>query len=148
MKIAVSSSGNNLDASVDPRFGRCAYFLIIDLDSMNFDAHENQNASLGSGAGVQAAQFIASKGATALITGNCGPKAMQVLSAAGIKVFLGQSGVVKDLLDSYKNNRLTAATAPNVAAHSGMGGRGMGRGSGRRMGRGQGRGGGRGQGIG
>jgi predicted Fe-Mo cluster-binding NifX family protein len=148
MKIAVSSSGNNLNALVDPRFGRCPYFLIVDADSMNFEVHENQSASLGSGAGVQAAQFVASKGAASLITGNCGPKAMQVLSAAGIKVFLGQSGVVDDVLDAYKNDRLTAASAPNVAAHAGMGGMGMGRGSGRGMGRGQCRGRGPGQATG
>ena len=148
MKIAVSSSGDNLEALIDPRFGRCPYFLIVDTDSMNFDVYENQSALLGSGAGVQAAQFVVSKGAAALITGNCGPKAMQVLSAAGIKVFLGQSGVVKDLLEAYKNDTLVDATGPNVAAHAGMGGMGMGRASGRGMGRGQGRGRGRGPGVG
>ena len=137
MKIAVSTTGQNLEAPLDPRFGRCSYFLIIDMDSMEFEACENVNAAMGSGAGIQTAQFVVSKGAEAVITGNCGPKAMDVLSAAGIPVFAGQDGIVRDLVKAYQNGDLTPATTANVAAHAGMGGRG---GSGRGRGRSQGRG--------
>jgi len=136
MKIAVSAAGQNLEARLDPRFGRCSYFLIIDMDSMELEVCDNVNAAMGSGAGVQAAQFVASKGAMAVITGNCGPKAMDVLSAAGIKVFTGQDGNVRDLVKAYQNGNLTPTTTANVAVHAGMGGRG---GSGRGKGRGQGR---------
>lgn len=148
MKIAVSSSGQDLDAQIDPRFGRCSYFLIIDTDDMSFEAFANENAALGGGAGIQSAQFVASKGVKAVITGNCGPNAMQVFSAGEVQVYVGQTGTIKDVIERYKNGELTAATQANAPLHSGTGGRGMGRGRG--MGAGGGRGGrggtGRGQG--
>jgi len=89
MKIAISSSGKDLDAQLDPRFGRCRHFLIVDTDNMSFEVFDNENATLGGGAGVQSAQFVAAKGIKAVITGNCGPNAMQVLSAAGVQVWAG-----------------------------------------------------------
>jgi predicted Fe-Mo cluster-binding NifX family protein len=89
MKIAVSSSGKNLESPIDSRFGRCAYFLIIETDDMSFDFFDNENIALGGGAGIQSAQFVASRGAKAVITGNCGPNATQTLSAAGVELFVG-----------------------------------------------------------
>ena len=77
MKVAVSSSGKDLNAELDPRFGRCSHFLIIETDNMNVEAFVNENASLGGGAGIQSAQFVASQKVKAVITGNCGHKAMQ-----------------------------------------------------------------------
>jgi predicted Fe-Mo cluster-binding NifX family protein len=70
MKIAVSSNGNHLESQIDPRFGRCAYFLIVNQDDMNFEAFNNESIALGGGAGIQAAQFVASKGAKAILTGH------------------------------------------------------------------------------
>ena len=148
MKIAISSSGKDLDAQLDPRFGRCRYFLIVDTDNMSFEVFDNENATLGGGAGVQSAQFVAGKGIKAVITGNCGPNAMQVLSAAGVPVYTGQSGSVKDIVETYQNGKLTPTTEASVAAHAGMGGMGGGQGQGRGMGRGRGMGGGRGGGMG
>jgi predicted Fe-Mo cluster-binding NifX family protein len=139
MKIAISSSGVDLEAQLDPRFGRCRNFLIIETDTMNFEVFDNKNAALGGGAGIQSAQLIAAKGANALITGNCGPNAMQTLSAAGIQVYLGKPGTVQSLVDKYKNGQLTPSTEANASAHAGMGGKGMGSGQG--MGRGRGMGG-------
>ena len=148
MKIAISSSGKDLDAQLDPRFGRCRHFLIIETDNMSFEVFDNENATLGGGAGVQSAQFVAGKGIKAVITGNCGPNAMQVLSAAGVPVYTGQSGTVKDIVETYQNGKLTPTTEASVAAHAGMGGMGGGQGQGRGMGRGRGMGGGRGGGMG
>ena len=148
MKIAISSSGKDLDAQLDPRFGRCRHFLIIETDNMSFEVFDNENATLGGGAGVQSAQFVAGKGIKAVITGNCGPNAMQVLSAAGVPVYTGQSGSVKDIVETYQNGKLTPTTEASVAAHAGMGGMGGGQGQGRGMGRGRGMGGGRGGGMG
>jgi len=87
MKVAVSSTGNNLDAQLDPRFGRCQFFLIVNPDDMSFEALNNESAAQGGGAGIQAAQFLASQGVAVGITGNCGPNAVQPLSAAGIELF-------------------------------------------------------------
>ena len=143
MKIAVSSSGNDLDSQVDPRFGRCAYFVIVETDDMGFEAFENGSIALGGGAGIQAAQFVASKGAKAVITGNVGPNAVQTLSAAGVETFVGQSGTVREAMERYTKGEINSTSTPNVADHYGMGsgagmGRGMGMGGGRGMGRGMG----------
>jgi len=143
MKIAVSSSGNNLDSQIDPRFGRCAYFVVADTENMNFEAFDNESIALGGGAGIQAAQFVASKGAKAIMTGNVGPNAVKTLAAAGVEVFVGQNGTVREALERYRNGALQSTSTPNVADHYGMGGStgsngasggGMGRGMGRGMG--------------
>jgi predicted Fe-Mo cluster-binding NifX family protein len=141
MKIAVSSSGKTLEAQLDPRFGRCSCFLIINPEDMSVEVFENENAALGGGAGIQSAQFVVSKGAGAVITGHCGPNAMQVLSAAGIKVYTGQSGPIKDAVSRYQNGELTPAAEADVSSHAGMGRMGMGRGKAMGRGRGMGSGG-------
>jgi len=150
MKIAVSSSERDLSAQIDPRFGRCAYFVIVETDDMSFEAFNNESIALGGGAGIQAAQFVASKGAEAVLTGNCGPNAVQTLGASHVEVFVGQSGTVKEAIEKYKRGDMTSTKAANVADHYGMGGGGMGRGMsvGRGSGMGKGMGRGMGQGMG
>jgi predicted Fe-Mo cluster-binding NifX family protein len=147
MKVAVTASGKDLDAPIDQRFGRCAYFVIVDTDSMSFEAFENESMRLGSGAGIQSAQFVADKGGKVLITGNVGPNAAQTLASAGIQLIAGQTGTVRQAIENYKNGKLKTTAAPNVSGHFGMGGgAGMGSGRGRGMGRGMGMGGGGGRG--
>jgi predicted Fe-Mo cluster-binding NifX family protein len=96
---------------------------------MEFEVLENSGAIAGGGAGVSTAQTIAGKGIDAILTGNCGPNAHQVLTAAGIKVVTGVSGKVRDAIQDYKSGKFKANSQPNVAEHFGMG-RGMGRGRG------------------
>ena len=118
MKIAVTSTGPELSSTVDPRFGRAAYFLLVDPDTMDHEAVENvQNLSLPQGAGIQAAQSIANLGASALLTGNCGPKAFKVLSAAGVAVFDRVGGRVIDAVLKHRNGELTPAAGANVEGH-------------------------------
>ena len=154
MKVAVTASDQNLNAQIDPRFGRCAYFLIVETDDMSFEALNNESMGLGGGAGISAAQAVASKGAKAVITGNCGPNAVQTLAAAGIQLYVGQSGSVKEAVERFRNNQLHSTTEPNVGDHFGVQGGSAGQGSGtdtrtgRGMGGGRGRGGGRGMGGG
>jgi len=121
MKVAVTSTGPTLDAEVDPRFGRCAFFVIVETDDMSFEAVENANSALGGGAGIQSAQLVAGKGARTVLTGNCGPNAHQTLGAAGIEVIVGSSGTVRRMVERFKSGGLRAASSPNVASHSGMG---------------------------
>ena len=104
MKIAVSATGKDLNSELNPRFGRCEYFIIVETNDMSFDAFENENNELSSGAGIQSASFIASKGVGVVLTGNCGPKAAQTFSAAGIKVLTGFSGTVKNAIEKFKTN--------------------------------------------
>ena len=121
MKIAISANGKDLDAAIDPRFGRCAYFIIVDTDNMGFEAFDNASIGLG-GAGIQAAQFVASKGTHVVITGNCGPNAVRTLSAAGIELIVGQAGTVRQAIDNYTKGDLKKTTDTNVGDHYGMGG--------------------------
>ncbi|ETR70304.1 MAG: dinitrogenase iron-molybdenum cofactor biosynthesis protein [Candidatus Magnetoglobus multicellularis str. Araruama] len=118
MKIAISSQGIDLDAAVDPRFGRAANFILIDSETNEFEVIENkQNLNLPQGAGIQAGKTIVDNKAEAVITGNCGPKAFNVLSAAGVKIYIGAKGSVKEALARYKNGELQAANSPNVEGH-------------------------------
>lgn len=133
MRIVLSSSRPNIDGDVDPRFGRCRYFLFVDPHTLQYEVEENPHAEAASGAGISAAQFIVNKGAKAAITGNLGPNAHQVLAAAGIEMFTGVSGKIRDVLEIYNTGDLKSSSQPT-------GGMGMGRGPGRGAGMGCGRG--------
>lgn len=130
MKICVSAVANSLDARLDPRFGRCPYFVIVDSESMQFEAIPNMASGATGGAGIQAAQTIANKGVKVVITGNVGPKAFQALSAAGIKIVAGAFGTVREVVEKYKKGELRETGAPIVGGHFGVG-RGQGQGRGR-----------------
>lgn len=147
MKIAISATGSGLEAEVEPRFGRCPYFIIVDTDTMKFEVMDNSSAMAAGGAGISAGQMVANKGVQAVLTGNCGPNAYQVLSAAGIQIVTGVSGKVRDAVEAYKSGNFQATSQPTVGAHFGMGG-GGGLGVGGGMGRGMGRGKGVGMGAG
>lgn len=121
MKIAITATGPALDAEIDPRFGRCQYFVIVDPETMQFETIENSSGMAGGGAGISTAQMIAGKGVEAVLTGNCGPNAYEVLSAAGIKVITGVAGKVQGAIHGYKSGTLKASSQPNVTAHFGMG---------------------------
>lgn len=127
MKVAVSATGKDLSCQIDPRFGRCQYFIFVDPETMEFEAFENEGLTASGGAGVQAAQLIAQKGAKALITGSLGPNAASALSASGIKAYLVPGGTVRDTIEAYKSGSLREASGATVPPHFGMGGdRGMG----------------------
>jgi predicted Fe-Mo cluster-binding NifX family protein len=131
MKICVSAASNRMDSPIDPRFGRCPYFVIVDSENMQFEVIQNMASGATGGAGIQAAQTIAGKGVKVLITGNVGPNAFQALSAAGIKIVTGASGTVREVVERYKRGELSETGAPTVKGHFGMGvGRGRGRGRG------------------
>lgn len=154
MRIAVTSTGPTLDSQVEPRFGRCAYFLVVDTESMAFEAVDNPNVALGGGAGIQSAKLLADRGVTAVLTGNCGPNAFATFAQVGIPVYVGVTGSVRDAVERFKAGEFSAASSPNVSSHFGVGGLGagggMGRGGGMGMGGGMGRGmgGGMGRGMG
>jgi predicted Fe-Mo cluster-binding NifX family protein len=129
MKIAVSATEKDLDCQTDPRFGRCQYFIFIDPETMEFEALENEGLTASGGAGIQAAQMVAQKGANTLITGNLGPNAASALSASGVKVYLVPGGTVKEVVEGYRTGSLREAGGATVSPHFGMGGGpGMGRG--------------------
>ncbi len=120
MKIAITSTGDNFDSQMDPRFGRCQYFVIVDPDTMDYEAMQNESAMASGGAGIQAAQTIVNIGINTLITGNVGPNAFEVLSASGIETMTGASGTVRQALELYKNGSLQSAAGATVSSHAGM----------------------------
>jgi predicted Fe-Mo cluster-binding NifX family protein len=118
MKIAITSKGMNLESEVDLRFGRAAGFIIYDTETDTYGyIDNNQNLNAMQGAGIQAAQNVVNQNVDAIVTGNCGPKAFAVLSQAGVKVFIGAEGTIKDVIEKYKNNELQEALAANVEGH-------------------------------
>jgi predicted Fe-Mo cluster-binding NifX family protein len=144
VKIAVATSGKTLNSQVDPRFGRCPYFLIIESENGKPEVLENTAGQTSRGAGISAAQLIVNKGVGAVIAGNFGPNAINVLSSSGIKMFAcppkpaasgagrrgGVSGItVKDALEQYKKGELKENTVMSPPAGINMGrGGGWGRG--------------------
>ncbi len=152
-KLCITSTGPTLDSPVDPRFGRCAYFIFADSETLAFEAVPNDAAMASGGAGIRASQTVASRGVDVVITGSVGPNAFPALQDAGIQILTHNGGTVKQVIDQYKQGSLNAAASagPSHMAYGGMGmgmGRGGGRGMGRGGGRGMGRGGGRGMGRG
>lgn len=106
MMIAVTAQGMGPDAAVDPRFGRCQYIVFFDPATGDYSGQENPSQHQAGGAGVNAAQFVVRNGAKALITGNVGPRASQALAAAGIDVYAGASGTVREVLQAYRAGEL------------------------------------------
>lgn len=120
MKVAISSSGPDLDSAVDPRFGRCAYLIFVDTESMQYEAVSNPNVGAGGGAGISTAQMVVDKGAQAVLTGNVGPNAFGVLSQAGISVYTGISGTVRQAVETLRSGGVNATSSPTVGGHFGM----------------------------
>jgi len=137
LRVAVSATSGSLDAQIDPRFGRCQYFVIADTETMSFEAIPNTGINAPHGAGIQAGQIVVNKGVQAVLTGNVGPNSFQVLSSAGIRIITGVSGTVREATEKFKSGELRETVAPTSPMHFGLGGgcgMGMGRGSGRGMG--------------
>jgi predicted Fe-Mo cluster-binding NifX family protein len=118
MKIALTTSGDDISAPLEPRFGRAPKFLIYDLETNSFDLVDNmRNVEAQQGAGIQAAETIARHGAEVVVTGHCGPKAFRVLSAAGIEVYSTDAATVTEALEKYRSGELSIAKSADVEGH-------------------------------
>lgn len=119
MKVCITARGEGLAAEVDPTFGRAAYFVFIDTDTQQVESVANVPGAHG--AGVQAAQTVAEKGATVVITGSVGPNAYQGLDAAGIEMYTGATGTVEEALKAFQSGKLARSGAATGARHGGGG---------------------------
>ena len=119
MKICITSQGDSLDSMVDPRFGRCQYFIIADVDTLEFEAIKNPNLDAMGGAGIQSGQLVAEKQVKVILTGNVGPNAYQTLQAAGLDVITGISGTIKEVIEKYKRGEFKPTQGPSVDSHFG-----------------------------
>ena len=130
MRLAITSTGKDLTSEVDPRFGRAAYFILIDMDEIsNIDNLDKlneikyklidnmQNLDISQGAGIQAGKTIVDNKVDVVITGNCGPKAFKVLNSAGIKTILNAKGQIRDVILKFKKGELQTSQNPNVNGH-------------------------------
>lgn len=118
MKIAVTSQGTDLDAMVDPRFGRAAYLIVVDTETFDFKVIDNsQNVNAMKGAGIQAASNIVDSGAEVLLTGFCGPNAFKALTAGKVSVSNDASGTVREAVKAYLDGSLPSADSANVEGH-------------------------------
>jgi len=124
MKVCITAQGNTLDADLDPRFGRCKYFILIDPDTFQYEALENPNLDTTGGAGIQSGQLMANNHVNIVITGNVGPNAFQTLQAAKIDVITGVSGRVQEAIERYKKGALKPARSPSVGSKFGLPGKG------------------------
>ncbi|RPJ44678.1 MAG: dinitrogenase iron-molybdenum cofactor biosynthesis protein [Candidatus Latescibacterota bacterium] len=118
MKIAFSSSGEDLGSPLDVRFGRAPKFVIFDIDRESYEVIDNgANVLAAQGAGIQAAETVARSGANAVVTGHCGPNAFRVLGAAGIKVYNTDAPTVGEALERYRSGKLAEAKSENTGGH-------------------------------
>jgi predicted Fe-Mo cluster-binding NifX family protein len=106
MKICIATTGPNLDSRVSPVFGRAPYFLIVNSETKEFKVIENEAAQAFRGAGIAAAQVVATEKVEVLITGMVGPNAQYVLEQSGIKIISGISGTAKEALEKFKKGGL------------------------------------------
>lgn len=143
MKVAVSSTGADLDAQVSRIFGRCPTFLFVDTDTLEFEVMPNSAVGLSGGAGVQSAQVVQRQGAEAILSGNMGPNAMAVVQSAGIPCYNAAGMTIREAIAALLAGELESmggATVPKDYAKFGGGsangsGGGSGRGGGMGMGR-------------
>lgn len=120
MKICVTSQGDNLDTQLDPRFGRCQYFIFVDTDTMKYEVIKNPNIDSTGGAGIQSGQLMADRQVKAVVTGNIGPNAFQTLQSAGVDIITGASGSVREAIEHYKKGALKKTQEPTRGLHGKM----------------------------
>ena len=120
MKLCITSQGGDIAASVDPRFGRAAFFVVIDTDTMQYEIFENMSIQASGGAGISAAKAVIDSGAKAVLTGDCGPNAFRTLQAANIAVYTGVSGSVQQAVDAFKQGDMKPVSQASVDSHNGM----------------------------
>lgn len=118
MKVVITAQGKTLNDQVDPRFGRARFFIVADTETGEFGAVDNvQNLNAAQGAGIQAGRNVAALGVESVVTGHVGPKAFSVLQAAGISIFTGASGTVKNALEQLDSGKLQCVDNPDVEGH-------------------------------
>lgn len=132
MKIAISSIGqNDLSSELSPIFGRCPFFVIVEIENNEIKNHkhiENKAVMQAGGAGIMAAQTVGNEKVNAVISNAVGPRAFDILQQLNIDVYKAEGATVKEAIDLFIQGKLSKINAP------GMMGIGKGQGLGRRRG--------------
>jgi predicted Fe-Mo cluster-binding NifX family protein len=120
MKIILSIASPSLNSEIDPRFGRGTYLLVVETDTMQWEAHPNPGVNASGGAGIQAAQFVTDRKAEAVISGDFGPNAFNALKAAGIAMYLyGDCRTARQAVERFQAGKLQQVGAPTQSGHHG-----------------------------
>jgi predicted Fe-Mo cluster-binding NifX family protein len=88
MKIAITSTGNSQDATLDKRFGRCAFFVIYDTENGSIEFIPNPNNKNIEGAGPASVHFIASRGVKKVISGEFGAKVKSIFDQLQMQLII------------------------------------------------------------
>jgi len=113
MKIILTTAAPDIESQVDPRFGRGAYLLVVDPDTLEWQAHPNPGVNTPGGAGIKAAQFVAEQQPDAVISGDFGPHAFDALNAAGVPMYVfGSCRTVRDVIVQFKAGQLERVGGP------------------------------------
>ena len=122
MKIILTAASPNIDSNVDVRFGRGAYFIVVDPDTLEWQAHANPAIGASGGAGTQAAQFAANQQVSSILSGDFGPNAYNALQAANIAMYLyGDCHTIREAIERFKAGLLQQVGAPTAPGHHGQG---------------------------
>ena len=119
MRVAIPTRGEDLSAEVEQRFGRCPRFLVVDSETMAFSLVDNTAATMGGGAGLVAAQLVIDQGVEAVIAGEVGPKAYDVLERANVKVYARVTGNVRDAIEMLLSDMATRVDGPTGPSRHG-----------------------------
>ncbi len=118
MRVAVTAKEASIESRVDQRFGRARYLIVVDTQTGETQVHDNEvNLNAMQGAGIQTAQNVARLNVTSVLTGHAGPNAFEALSAAGVKVYTGLQGTVKQAVEGFKVGKLAPTDAADVEGH-------------------------------
>ena len=108
MKVAVAASAPELDASIDPRFGRCGWFVVVDTETMDFETLENPGALAGTAPHKGTIHLLIGTAAEAIVAGSLGPNAIGALKAGDVKMFTAGGGTVKEAAIAAAKGELEA----------------------------------------
>lgn len=120
MKVAIVSKGKTLRSRVDDRFGHCSFFVVVDPESMRFEAIENPGLQERDAAGIEASQTLIEKGVDAVVVRNIGHNSLVTLRGAGIRVYVGTTETVASAIERLKKGDLTSAESPTVGFQEGL----------------------------
>ena len=118
MKIAIPADEKTMESNVCQSFGRTYYFVVANIETLNFEGIDNEAASSEGGAGIKAAQAVVDSGAGVVVTFHCGQNAADVLKAADIKILKAVPGTISEMVQKYKSGELKELSEIHAGYHN------------------------------
>jgi predicted Fe-Mo cluster-binding NifX family protein len=104
MKTLITSTDKSIDAAFDKRYGRAAWFCLLEEESGKTEFFENEYVNATGGAGTKAAEQTVELGAQKVISGDFGPKAKDLLEKFNVQMVIIEEDdlTVKDIVERIK----------------------------------------------